>query len=157
MKNLTKLLLALACVCLLFACSKNTDDPAISGSQPSLKNGNSSEIIYVSIENWSMNIECNGVSDELVGSWTAHVVCQYKDGVEFREIQHWSGELISLNTGEIFKFKRHDQGDWDPESYLYLNWTGKVNLIGNNGTHYLATYTLNIETQELEITSASCF
>jgi hypothetical protein len=93
---------------------------------------------------------CNGVQVlQLSGIVTGHMVDHYKNGVGIWSQQNWSGEAVSvdftdqngnniLGTGEIFKVSAPNKVDWIGS---FVTW--HFNLIGNKGSHYIGSFSLN--------------
>ncbi|MCA1756157.1 MAG: hypothetical protein LC649_01710 [Bacteroidales bacterium] len=95
--------------------------------------------------------------DELVdflrgGSIRVHYVVHYtKDGAYNFEIDQIKGEVTSI-TGETFRIRETDRIYFT--DYWYVTW--KYNLIGDMGTHYIGTLTLNYGTRELTVVNTVC-
>jgi hypothetical protein len=160
MKTIMKLILATACISLLFACTKE-EDPLNNSSQPNsstvLKSQDANRSIssrYV-WEGYFLEIYCGGVKiDELIGTVYSHVVWHYKNGVYIGQNEQFSGVLTSQKTGELFKVK-------DIFKFEGSTWTGggHINLIGNKRSHYILKYKYNPadEVNPITFTDAKCF
>lgn len=103
---------------------------------------------------WSP-VYCDGVMvDELSGGEISihYVFKLFKNGsVLAKEIDQIKGTDTS-STGEVFKIRETDK-------YEYINgWvvTWHYNLIGNLGTHYIGTLTLNLKTGEIVVGHTVC-
>ena len=85
-------------------------------------------------------VNCDDVvTDFLRGDLTYHQTSHFQNGVYIWCKQQVSGELISQNTGEVFKIKDIWKGD-------HIAWfgTGHINLVGSKGSRYLLTYTYDM-------------
>jgi hypothetical protein len=85
-------------------------------------------------------VNCDGVvTDYLSGNLTYHQTSHFQNGVNNWCKQQVSGELISQNTGEVFKVKDIWKGD-----HIALFGTGHINLVGSKGSRYLLNYTFDM-------------
>lgn len=138
MKAITKFLLSIACVSLLFACSKS-DDPVVAGSQQSLKSINAKGTGSVSTfwvwDSYWQPVYCGDeMVDYLIGTANVHTLLHLKNGNPIFENVHIEGLVYSPNSKEEFKLSEHDKLDY---ASGILTW--HFNLIGNYGTHYIGT------------------
>lgn len=105
-------------------------------------------------EYWSP-IYCDGEEIDLLegGELRVHYVYRLKPFVYFKEIDQLKGEVTSSVTGEFFKVRETDKLKNTPNSYM-VTW--RYNLIGNNGTHYHGTLTMNMRTGKIIIGKTVC-
>jgi len=158
MKTLTKLLLAIACVCLLIACSKSDDDLAITNSQSSLKNvnvkGTGTISGYHEFDNYELPVFCNNEQvDVLLGKLYVHYEQHWNNGNFMWANHEIKGEAVSTSgSGEVFKLIDIPH-KYDPNlAFQYETY----NYIGNQGTHYVGTLAWDNITWELTIIRAKC-
>jgi len=157
MKTLTKLILAMACVIMLFACSKSNDDPVVTGSQSSLKKVNAKGTgtdVYQFFVDWPSTIPvvCGGETVDYLVATNFYVMTidHYKNGDFVWEIAG-SPHLvyISQNTGESFVGTGGKQKFSVDKGLFYVNF----NLLGSNGTHYIAHLILDYDANIIEVKS----
>lgn len=157
MKTITKLFLAILCVCLFSACTKE-EDSLNNSSQPNAemksKDLNSSISFGYVWEGYSVEIYCGGVKiDTLFGTVTSHAIVHYKNGIYIRQNEQFTGVLTSKQTGELFKVK---------EIFKFDGGTGTggghINLRGNEGSHYILKYIYDpADANPITFTDAKCF
>jgi len=164
MKTLIKFLLAIACVCMLIACSKSDDDPTTNAFKNSSvqKSQNAHDTKTVKqIVVWTtywMPIICGGVQiDDLSGTVTVYAEYHYKDGIPMWCNYHTIGvDIISSKTSEKFTVKENDfkqntiNGEWPIYTSIHFN------INGDNGSHYLGSVTLNNNTGEVSDVKTKC-
>lgn len=93
-------------------------------------------------------VNCDSVViDFLIGDVTYHQTSHYLNGVFVWCKQQVSGELISQNSEEVFKIKDIWKGN-----HIACFGTGHINLVGEIGSHYLLTYTLDMSNGTLIFT-----
>lgn len=128
MKAKTFLLLGLlTCIGLIQLSAQNGKD--ITGAV-------SSEYVW---DAYWQSVTCdNGVVDYLSGTATGHMVDFFKDGVWIWNKQNWSGEVKSIYTDEVFKVSAPNKVDG---TSMITTW--HFNLIGNKGSHYIGTMTMD--------------
>jgi hypothetical protein len=73
------------------------------------------------------------IVDELIGTFTYHIIDHYKNGVLVWEMGPGKGEATSLTTGEVFKWEEKDKVKPISDGLDYYHY----NLIGNRGTRYM--------------------
>jgi hypothetical protein len=97
---------------------------------------------------------CGGAEiDVLQGDVVEHVRPFYRGGVLIRQNTRTEGELTN-SEGEIFKLC--DIFKWDGGEEVNF---GHLNLVGNQGTHYIVLYSFNSVTYEvkfLEVKYSGC-
>lgn len=142
MKILTKFLLAVACVCLLIACSKSNDDPVVTSSQSSLKSVNAKGTgsdVYQFYVDWPSTIPvvCDGeIIDYLVAqNFYVLTVDHYKNG-NFVWENAKANHIVytSQNDGESFTSTgSYQKVSADKDFFNFF-----CNFQGSNGKHYIA-------------------
>jgi len=152
MKTLTKILLSIACVSMLFACSKS-DDNMVSSDQQFKSAINKTEVYKdVDYEYWSP-VYCDGVAvDTLTGTIKANIVAHYEQGALKWYMFKWSGEVTSPINQEVFVVHELDKiGIPIPDTYTY-----HLNLIGDMGTHYINSGTLDMTDWSITVDKSVC-
>ncbi len=90
--------------------------------------------------------------DELWGTIKAQFVIHVENGFEKYEILIWKGELTSELNNEIFQIHESDKiGIPDAGVYTY-----HFNLVGNKGSHYINSGTLNMDDWSIVIDKIVC-
>jgi len=90
--------------------------------------------------------------DELWGSIKAQFVIHVENGFEKYEILIWKGELTSELNNEVFQIHESDKiGIPDADVYTY-----HFNLVGNKGSHYINSGTLNMDDWSIVIDKIVC-
>jgi hypothetical protein len=80
-----------------------------------------------------LDVECGGITDNLIGPVTAHVVTHYnKDGEIINTIFHTTGMVSSTETGEVFMV---NEVSWDDFAGTSIDF--QFNIRGNQGSHYV--------------------
>lgn len=116
---------------------------------------NSAQQGWVEGTYWSPVYCGDQMVDNLEGGWIrAHYVYRlFKNGdLIYKEIDQIKGEVTSDNTGEVFKIREIDK--WFYTGQWVFTW--KYNLIGDQGSHYIGTLTINYSTGELTIGKTVC-
>lgn len=151
MKTLRKILVAVACICLLSACVKSDDDIV---ADQQLKSAINKTEVYknFSYGYWSP-VYCDGVMvDELTGTIKADIVAHYEQGELKWYMYKWSGEVISGINQEVFVVHESDKISIPiPDTYTY-----HLNLVGNMGSHYINFGTLNMTDWTITIDKSVC-
>jgi hypothetical protein len=71
-----------------------------------------------------------------------HLIDKYKDGEQITQISQWNGETMS-STGEVFKWSEVDKYVVvDVVANMPIDLTFHVNLIGDQGSHYILSGTV---------------
>lgn len=101
-------------------------------------------------------VECNGLTvDNLSGEMViVHQVTHtnwIKSGV-YSNIQY-KGTAVSDFTGEVFTIKESAKIFFNGEMWVYV---GKVNLKGDQGSHYIGSLTLDANTWEIIEINIKC-
>jgi len=152
MKTMKRILVAMACVCMLAACSKS-DDVQVDG-QKQLKSNETKTYVFKNIdfEYWAPVI-CDGVEvDVLTGTIQANIIVHYDKGDLKWYMYHWDGEVTSDLNGEVFQVHESDKiGIPIPDVYTY-----HFNLVGNMGSHYINFATLNMVDWTITVDNAVC-
>jgi len=152
MKTITKLLLALACVILLIACSKSDEDLGVNKQQ--LKSSENRTYVYKNIDvgYWSPVI-CEGVQvDILTGTIKANIVVHYENGYLKWYMYQWDGEVTSELNQEVFVVHESDKVSIPiPDTYTY-----HFNLVGSMGSHYFNSGTLNMNDWSITVDKSVC-
>lgn len=152
MKTITKFLLALACVCLLIACSKSDDDLGTGNQQ--LKSAETKTVVWKDVDYgyWSP-VYCDGIEvDVLTGIIKANIVAHYEKGDLKWYMFKWEGEVMSDKNQEIFVVHESDKVSIPiPGTYTY-----HLNLVGNMGSHYINSGTLNMADWTITINKSVC-
>lgn len=101
---------------------------------------------------------CNGVQvDLLTGTASYHHIGHWHKGVWIWCHTQYSGEVKSELTDEVFKVKEIDITDIIQADIFQGIVYSHVNLIGNNGTHYIMTLIFDWGTGEvLSVESTVC-
>ena len=142
MKTFTNLLLAMACVIMLFACSKINDDPVATDSQSTQKSVNAKGTgtdVYQFYVDWPSTIPvvCGGeIVDYLVAqNFYVMTIDHYKNG-NFVWENAKANHIVytSQNDGESFTSTGSYQKVSADESFFSFF----CNFQGSNGTHYIA-------------------
>jgi len=142
MKTSIKLLMAMACVIMLFACSKSDDDPVVTGSQSSLKSVNAKGTgtdVYQFYVDWPSTIPvvCGGeIIDYLVAqNFYVMTIDHYKNG-NFVWENAKANHIVytSQKDEESFTSTGSYQKVSADESFFHFF----CNFHGSNGTHYIA-------------------
>jgi len=103
-------------------------------------------------EGFSMDVYCgNKFVDHLEGSVTFHELIHFKDGAWVRIINQDKGEATSTLTGEVFRVKENGWTDKGVTTAIL-----KANYIGNQGSHYIMTVSLDFATGEVEFIKTVC-
>lgn len=115
---------------------------------------NNAEQGWYTSEYWGP-IYCDGEEVDFLegGVLRVHYVSRYVAGVSYKEVTQLKGQVTSSKTGEVFKVRETDKTFWEPGIY-FITW--HYNLIGNMGTHYNGTLTLNMFTGEITIGRTVC-
>jgi len=163
MKTLTKLLLAMACVCLLIACSKSDDNQGVATNQlkstgePDNTNPGTGTYVYdffVDGMYAHIPVYCNGELVDWVtgGFYTLGVRDHYQKGeLTWEYVKSHKLILTSDNTGEIFtnngieRYRVRQGMD-------ILN----ANMKGNMGSHYIQKIWTDWETWTLVDVQSVC-
>lgn len=102
-------------------------------------------------EYFTLPVICGGEEiNHLVGSLTGFGRTFFRGGIMTRQNSWYEWELIG-NGGEIFKGK--DIWKWDVREVINY---GHINLLGNKGTHYIASYSYNGDTGEAIFFDIKC-
>ncbi|MDU8885609.1 hypothetical protein RXV94_05520 [Yeosuana sp. MJ-SS3] len=103
---------------------------------------------------WSP-IFCNGDMVDFLegGTLRIHYVMRYEPNVIYKEIDQIKGEVTSSLTGETFKIREIDRYLGTPDSFI---GTWHYNLIGDMGTHYIGTLTMDMNTGAITIEQTVC-
>ena len=101
-------------------------------------------------------VVCDGVTvDNLSGGpVTVHQVTHtnyIKSGI-YQNFQY-KGTAVSDFTGEVFKIKESGKILFNGTMWVY---TGKVNLKGDQGSHYIGYFTFNVYTWEIIEINIKC-
>lgn len=88
-------------------------------------------------------VYCDGVHEDLLATLDVHYMYHDKNGVIEYQISQWKGEFIS-STGEVFKWIEVDKSGVD------YGFHG--NLIGDEGSHYIISGTINYFIRPVEVT-----
>jgi len=92
--------------------------------------------------NFVQGVVCDGERDILMGSVTYKETDLFKDGILIRGNAINYGEAVSTKDGEVFRIKEiyQDWGDVDADG-VFLNMTWHFSLKGDQGTHYIGSFT----------------
>jgi len=103
---------------------------------------------------WSP-VYCDGEMVDMLegGTLRIHYVTRIKPFVYYKETDQLKGEVTSSVTGEVFQIRETDKIHYTPEMYI-VSW--KYNLIGNMGTHYHGTITMDMHTGEITVGKTVC-
>ena len=104
---------------------------------------------------WSP-VFCDGEMVDMLESGTLriHYVWRWEPGVIYKEIDQLKGEVQSSKTGEIFKIRETDKYLGTPNFFI-VTW--RYNLIGNMGSHYHGTITMDMISGDIiEISNTVC-
>ena len=152
MKKLIGICFILAVIGLVVSCSKPGDEILPDGKE--LKSDLTRTILYYEPElgYWSP-VYCDGIMvDELMGIVEAKIVAHYKDGELMWYMYHMNGEVTSGINGEVFAVHEADKIT-SKNGPLY---TYHFNLVGNMGTHYINTGTLDMNTWTITVGKSVC-
>jgi hypothetical protein len=161
MKIFKRILLAIACVCLLLACTKPNNElgaPTTQTQNPQLKSADTkSDVIYGEI-GWIIDVNCDGAwVDEITGDANAHAVAHYKDGVLKWTILSYKGTGTSVISGETFTISEQDKVEYTTLPYIY---TAHTNVKGDKGTLYnfcfIFKYDINGNMVAWQLKNATC-
>ena len=131
MKSAAKILLAIASVCFLIACSKSNDDPVVASKQ--LKSEVTRSYAYKWEVGWYCDVFCDGQKiDYLEGSGYGQVVDHYKNGIWQWEFLSFKGIGTNL-AGDTLTFSEQDKYY---TKKLQNVQTCHTNLKGDKGTLY---------------------
>jgi hypothetical protein len=163
MKTITKLLIAMACVCLLIACSKsddqltpnsNNDDQSMTLKKTTPPNytddgtGTYSHIIHIVDNTYEIPIFCNGVQVDNL-KFPADYTLRAKEHF-MNDVATWYRSVLnkvvytSTITGEQFKAVDYESGSMDTTLF---DW--KMNLKGNQGNHYNIHMVFDLNTMDV--------
>jgi hypothetical protein len=115
-------------------------------------------VIRGTSEAYLLHVYCDGLQvDELVVTTPFHNVNHYQKGV-WVWCNSWNiGEVSSLVTGEVFRLKDIDRITITNDQNLEGFAVDHVNLIGNAGSHYIASCTYDFPSWEVTaVVKASC-
>jgi hypothetical protein len=103
-------------------------------------------------ETYTIPIYCDGIIvDVLTGNVTSFCRMHYEDGVIVWMIHNIDGILKSTSlSGEVFEFTGVRKIESGKEYTLHAN------IKGNQGSHYIILYSVNIITRLLTIEKAVC-
>lgn len=104
---------------------------------------------------WSP-VFCDGEMVDMLegGTLRIHYVMRWEPFVIYKEIDQIKGEVKSDLTGEVFKIKETDKYLGTPDFY-FVTW--RYNLIGNMGSHYHGTITMDLRTGSIiDISNTVC-
>ena len=155
MRTITKLIIAVACVCLLIACSKSDDEQAIASKQ--LKSAETRSYAYKWDLGWYCDVFCDGqYIDFIEGSGYGQIVDNYKDGVWQWEMVSFKGTGTNL-AGETFTFSEQDKYY---TKKLQKVCTVHTNIKGNKGALYnisfIFTFNQNWNMTSWQVKNATC-
>jgi hypothetical protein len=140
MKAITNSLLALACVCLFFACSKSYDDTVDTSKQLKSKGTYSDPMRFEG--NWGTDVYCDGVwIDYIHGSGVGQGVDHYVNG----EWQWWNYNYKGTGTnlaGETFTFIEQGKMSEKKSPFVY---TAHTIVKGDKGTLYNMQFILTFD------------
>lgn len=128
-------------------------------AQDSQKNVLNKSVIDTGIsEPYRLSVFCNGVQvDDLICTTPFHYVNHYQKGTLVWLISKNFGNATSLRTGEVFKLKDTDRINITDDRNLQGIAIEHVNLIGNEGSHYIATLIYAWPTWEIKsVVKATC-
>ena len=115
----------------------------LSAQWPTPPDGTKS-LVYTFEWQYSENVICNGINDILSGLVSFKETDLYKDGVLVKGNAIAYGDLVSSNTGEIFKLRDNCKGWGDVDEYgVFVNMAWHSNIDGDNGSHYIGFYSLS--------------
>ena len=104
------------------------------------KNGNGALSLYGVWDWYWQPVYCNGVQvDNLSGTVTWHAIFIHKNWVPMKSNAHYSGVVHGDWTGENFKLSETDKQD-----YITGILTWHFNLIGDKGSHYIGSMTIDL-------------
>jgi hypothetical protein len=116
------------------------------------KNGTGTIVFTFENDYWSP-VFCNGVQvDVLEGKLTSQVVIHAEKGQYKWYMLHWHGELISSLNQEVFQIHESDKIDIPKLG----DWSYHFNLVGNKGSHYINSGTLNTDTWNVVVNKSVC-
>ena len=108
-------------------------------------------------QNWEFSLVCNGSYDLISGCFNLHEMIKFREGpitvVQWSKLIRISGEAVSQITGECYRVNFFDM--------MGLYWHGSkanrtvfINLVGDQGTHWILSIQLEYEWSggELKIT-----
>lgn len=140
-------MLAIACVIMLFGCSKSNDDPVTTSKQ--LKSDETRSYTGKYNFGWYCDVFCDGVwIDYLEGSGYGQAVDHYTDGKWQWEICSFKGTGTNL-AGETFMFSEQDKF---MAKTLPIVQTCHTNLKGDKGTLYNISFVFTFD-QDWNMTS----
>jgi len=90
--------------------------------------------------------------DVLTGTIDSHLVVHYKNNQYQWYMIQWEGEITSEINHEVFKIHESDKIDL-PNTGVY---TYHFNLVGNMGSHYINSGTLNMEDWTIVCNKSVC-
>jgi hypothetical protein len=145
MKTKTFLLLC------LFLCIATTQLSAQNG-----KNGTGTSVFTIDQGYWSP-VYCTNeqgvltLVDILEGTLTSKIEVHYKNNQYQWYMLEWKGELTGLNQ-EVFQIHESDKIDIPNPG----DWSYHFNLVGNKGSHYINSGTLNTVDWTVTVNKSVC-
>jgi hypothetical protein len=99
-------------------------------------------------QNWEFALMCNSSYDVISGCFDLHEMIKFREGpptvVQWSKVVRISGEAVSQITGEVYRVNFFEMmGLYWHESKG--NRTVFVNLVGNQGTHWILSLQLEYD------------
>ena len=108
---------------------------------------------------WTNPVYCDGVLiDELTGTVSSKNVYSLENWEQNGANEHYYGELVSSNTGEVFRFNERDHAMNVVmiEGEIYGTDHVHFTMLGNRGTRYVGSCIIDLHSWTVTYTKFLC-